>query len=106
MALVFTLVNHSARALEAQTLFTFPPGVHPQAGLISGPDGNLYGTTGQSASGGGGTIIFRIVLTQRFKGITRSANGNVSVTGTGSAASPYRLWASCIPSMPVELGLS
>ena len=67
--LSFALMNHSARAGEPQALFNFQPGVHPEAGLTPGPDGNFYGTTRDGGSNNVGTI-FRVtpngVLTSLF----------------------------------------
>ena len=71
----------------------------PNASVVLGPDGNLYGPTGGGGTGGGGTL-FRIVLTPKFTGFTKSASGNVLLSGTGPSASAFRLWASTNPSTP------
>src|SRR5262249_42349682 len=75
-------------------------GSNPYASLVMGNDGNLYGTTLLGGPGGGGTI-FRIVLTPRLSGITRLANGDVSLTGTGPSGSPFRLWTSTDVAKPL-----
>jgi uncharacterized repeat protein (TIGR03803 family) len=75
-------------------------GSSPQASLVMGNDGNLYGTTAHGGSGGGGTI-FRIVLTPHLSGIQKLANGNIFLTGVGPSASPFRIWAATDPSMPL-----
>src|SRR6185369_16849151 len=72
-------------------------GSSPQASLVMGNDGNLYGTTAHGGSGGGGTI-FRIVHTPHLSGIQKLANGNIFLTGVGPSASPFRIWAATDPS--------
>src|SRR5262249_9922380 len=67
-------------------------GENPLASLLMGKDGNLYGTTFQGGSGGGGTI-FRVVLTPSFTSIAKLPNGNIQLNGNGPASSPFRLWA-------------
>jgi hypothetical protein len=61
---VFVLCAAAAVALRAQTLttiFTFSDsnvyGEDPQAGLIQGTDGNLYGSVIDSGANGGGTAF-------------------------------------------------
>src|SRR5580765_7519303 len=54
------LTNHSARALEPQTLFNFQVGPGTAVGaLVQGPDGNFYGTTPSGGPTGNGTV-FRV----------------------------------------------
>lgn len=81
-------------------LFQGTNGANPQASLVLGPDGNLYGSTANGGTGGGGTI-FRVVLTPQITGITRPANGSALIAGTGPSSSPYRLWASTDASKPI-----
>src|SRR5579862_1348587 len=56
------IVNARTQALEPQTLFDYQlspgsSGIHPEAGLALGPDGNLYGTTRDGGSNNFGTIF-------------------------------------------------
>jgi uncharacterized repeat protein (TIGR03803 family) len=81
-------------------LFHGTNGSIPFGPLLMGPDGNLYGTTLQGGTGGGGTI-FRIVLTPHLAGIAKLADGGTLLAGTGPSASAFRLWASTDPSRPV-----
>jgi uncharacterized repeat protein (TIGR03803 family) len=59
LAVVTTIcLAAGATAQTYQVLKAFPTeGEHPQAGLIQGTDGNLYGTTPQGGEGGHGTIF-------------------------------------------------
>jgi uncharacterized repeat protein (TIGR03803 family) len=75
-------------------------GSNPQAPLVLGKDGNLYGTTANGGTGGGGTI-FRIVLTPQLTRITKDPGGNVLLTGTGPAGAPFHLLASTNISLPI-----
>jgi len=81
-------------------LFQGTNGSNPSSPLIVGNDGNLYGTTQHGGPGGGGTV-FRILLTPQLTGIAKSVDGSVTITGNGPPTSPFRLWASTLPSAPV-----
>jgi uncharacterized repeat protein (TIGR03803 family) len=97
---VFRITTNGAFTSLVQ--FRGTNGSTPFCSLLMGPDGNLYGTTLQGGTAGGGTI-FRVVLTPHLAGIARLANGNVSLTGTGPSGSPFRLWASTDLAKPLAL---
>jgi uncharacterized repeat protein (TIGR03803 family) len=94
---VFRITTNGA--FTSLVLFQGTNGSIPFASLLMGNDGNLYGTTTQGGSGGGGTI-FRIVLTPHLAGVARLASGSKLITGTGPAVSPFRLWGATDPSTP------
>jgi uncharacterized repeat protein (TIGR03803 family) len=87
---------------DVSTLYAFTgsdDGSSPN-GLVQGADGNLYGTTQQGGSFGGGTI-FRLVLprtTCSFSTVTRLPDGSIALTATGPANQALSLWASPDPS--------
>jgi uncharacterized repeat protein (TIGR03803 family) len=95
---VFRITTNGA--FTSLALFQGTNGSNPQAPLVLGNDGNLYGTTANGGSGGGGTI-FRIVLTPRFTSITRMPNGSVLLTGNGPPGATFRLLASTDVSLPI-----
>jgi uncharacterized repeat protein (TIGR03803 family) len=88
-------------AFTPLVLFGGTNGFDPQASVAFGPDGNLYGTTFDDGAYGGGTI-FRIVLTPQpqLAGVKKMPNGTKLITGTGPAASAFRLWATTNVSRP------
>jgi uncharacterized repeat protein (TIGR03803 family) len=88
---VFRLTTNGE--LTSLVLFQGTNGLNPQAPLALGPDGNLYGSTAEGGTGGGGTL-FRIVLTPHLTGIAKLANGSRFVSGIGPSAGPFRLLAS------------
>ena len=96
---VFRITTNGVFTSLAQ--FQGTNGFYPSGSLLMGPDGNLYGTTSQGGSGGGDTI-FRIDLTPHLAGVTKTANGSILITGTGPAASPFRLWTATDVSAPLE----
>jgi uncharacterized repeat protein (TIGR03803 family) len=65
-------------------------GANPQAPLLQGNDGNLYGTTFQGGPGGGG-VLFRIVTASQFTGITKMPGG-MMLTGSGLPGESYHLY--------------
>jgi len=94
---VFRITTNGA--FTPLVLFQGTNGSNPFGSLLMGPDGNLYGTTTHGGLGGGGTI-FRVVLTPRLAAVATLANGSRSISGTGPAGSPFRLWASTDVSRP------
>lgn len=85
------------------TLFSFNnnSGRRPQAGLVVGGDGNLYGTTGSSGPGGGGTI-FRVVIRPAITAVKRLKNGSVVVSGSGLPSNAFGLRVSPSISLPLS----
>src|SRR6516162_9131952 len=78
------LVSTCANALEPQVLYSFQTGaglllngVHPQAGLTLGPDGNFYGTTRDGGSNNAGTI-FRLSASGVFTSLFAFSTTNGS----------------------------
>ncbi|HXU76341.1 MAG TPA: choice-of-anchor tandem repeat GloVer-containing protein, partial [Methylomirabilota bacterium] len=88
---VFRITTNGA--FTPLVLFQGTNGANPQASLVLGPDGNLYGTTVNGGPGGGGTI-FRIVLAPQFTSITRLPGGSVLLAGAGLSGDNFHLLAS------------
>jgi len=84
------------------SLFSFDGtnGLNPQAELVFGSDGNIYGTTSSGGAGGGGTI-FRLALSPKFTDVARQLGGTIQLTGTGLPNEGYRPRASTEFSLPV-----
>ncbi len=76
-------------------------GFNPQAPLVFGPDGNLYGTTVDGGPGGGGTI-FRILTAAQFSSIAKTPGGNISLSGSGLPDTAFRIWTSTNLTSPVS----
>jgi uncharacterized repeat protein (TIGR03803 family) len=96
---VFRITTNGA--FTSLVTFQGTNGSGPQASLVMGNDGNLYGTTSHGGPSGGGTL-FRVILTPHLTSIARLPNGNFTLTGTGPSGSPFRLWASSNPSTPLS----
>ncbi|MCI0540203.1 MAG: hypothetical protein L0Z50_33780 [Verrucomicrobiales bacterium] len=79
--------------------FSGANGVSPQAGLVVGRDGNLYGTTSDRFSTGGPGTIFRLVISA-FTSVARQPDGSMLLTGTGPVNGGYHLWTSTDLSLP------
>ena len=75
--------------------------ISSEASVAFGPDGNLYGTTFDGGTGGGGTI-FRIVLSSQpeLAGVKKMPDGGRLITGTDPAANAFGLWATTNVSRP------
>src|SRR6516162_6779292 len=85
------LVSTCANALEPQVLYSFQTGarslldgVHPQAGLTLGPDGNFYGTTRDGGTNNAGTI-FRLTANGVFTSLFAFNTTNGSAPQAGLA---------------------
>jgi uncharacterized repeat protein (TIGR03803 family) len=77
------------------TLFSFngTNGLFPQAGLVQGSDGNLYGTTSSGGPGGNGTV-FRLSLTPPaaplFLTVTQTS-GTIRMTWSATVDQQYQM---------------
>ena len=86
-----------------ETLFLFQGtnGSNPAASLVQGPEGNLYGTTGQGGPGGGGTI-FRVVLAPRFVSIASLSDRRPVLIANAAPGASFRLLTSQDPAALVQ----
>jgi uncharacterized repeat protein (TIGR03803 family) len=96
---VFSITTNGTFA--TLVLFQGTNGSNPEASLVVGPEGNLYGTTSQGGPGGGGTI-FRIVLSSQFKGIASLSDHRLVLAAAAPPGAPFRLWTSPDLSAPVQ----
>jgi uncharacterized repeat protein (TIGR03803 family) len=64
-------------------------GGSPQAGLVLGTDGSLYGTTSSGGAGNAGTV-FRITIAPAFKAFTLT-NRTLNLTWSAEPGSKYQL---------------
>jgi uncharacterized repeat protein (TIGR03803 family) len=77
------------------TLFSFngTNGLFPQAGLVQGSDGNLYGTTSSGGASGNGTV-FRLSLTSPaaplFLSVTQTS-GTIRMTWSATVDQQYQM---------------
>src|SRR6516162_10867543 len=77
------LTSACAMAIEPQVLYSFQTGegtlkgIHPEAGLTLGPDGNFYGTTRDGGSNDAGTI-FRLTASGAFTSLFAFSTTNGS----------------------------
>lgn len=89
LALLLLMSRH-VQAMEPQIVFSFQNGaatlngVHPQAGLTLGPDGNFYGTTRHRGSNSAGTI-FRLTPDGVFSSLFACNNTNGAAPQAGLA---------------------
>jgi uncharacterized repeat protein (TIGR03803 family) len=96
---VFSITTNGTFA--TLVLFQGTNGSNPEASLVLGPDGNLYGTTAQGGPGGGGTI-FRVVLAPQFTGIASLSDHRLVLAATAPPGIPFRLWTSPDPAAAVQ----
>ena len=92
---------------QGTLLYNFPlsgaDGANPYAGVVLDPAGNLYGTTGEGGSGGGG-VVFKLDPSGQFTvlhsfsgldgwfsygGVTLDASGNLYGTTNSGGSSTY-----------------
>jgi uncharacterized repeat protein (TIGR03803 family) len=73
-------------------------GLHPDAGLMQGSDGNFYGTTYQGGTNNYGTI-FRLTIVPELQSLTLT-NGTLALTWRTEAGGIYQLQASASLTTP------
>jgi uncharacterized repeat protein (TIGR03803 family) len=86
-----------AGSLTTLAVFSGDNGAYPFAGLVFGNDGNLYGTTCQGGSGGGG-VVFRVnpaaplTITQQPDdlGVPPGSNAVLQVVASGTGPISYQ----------------